>query len=73
MSKTIDEAWIDLRIKMRQFDQLLEKKELPEGVYMHSTTMRIDQRFTDLLRQATLEIMEAESVVKAIGTDKTDL
>ncbi|SDZ95187.1 hypothetical protein [Marinobacterium iners] len=73
MSRTLDEAWIDLRIKMREFDQLLGQKELPEGVYMHNTTMRVEQRFTDLLRQATLEIMEAASVVKAIGTDKTDL
>lgn len=73
MSRTLDEAWIDLRMKMREFDQLLGQRELPEGVYMHNTTMRVEQRFSDLLRQAALEIMEASSIVKAIGTDKTDL
>ena len=73
MSKNLDEQYLDTRLKMREFDTLLATKELPEGVYMHNVTMRIDQRINYLLSEAWHEINEAASVVEAIALNKADV
>ena len=73
MSKNLDEQYLDTRLKMREFDTLLATKELPEGVYMHNVTMRIDQRINYLLSEAWHEINVAASVVEAIALNKADV
>lgn len=72
MGRTIDEQWVETRIKMREFGQLLTKKDLPEGVYMYSALGRVEQRLNNTLSQVWLELADAESIVNAIGADKAD-
>lgn len=70
--KQLDEQYFDTRLKMKEFEKKLQNTELPDGVFLHNITQRIEDGLFQTLTQAWLEVAEAESIVNSIGKPKTD-
>lgn len=70
MTRSLNDNFIDVCVRLRNLNELINSVDFPDGVYLYDTTMRLEQRISDVLNSVRTDIYHADALVKSIGKEK---